>query len=281
VRVETVFGGEGSGPGQFDDARYVAVDGEGNIFVADYQDGRIQKFDPDGKFLALINVEPDRNGNTIIRDMAGDYRGNLYVARGGDLLIYSMADGSLAGSIPGSFPDLNHDQVIADPANNLYAVSTANGSSVLKYSPGAEIVWVKDQILNGIAPKNKPSDVSELIVDGLGNFFILNRVGYEIYKFDNQGNFVDRFGSRGEELLQFKSPASIAVDGKGRLFLVDSAQGYVLKIFDNSGTFLKVLPWPDEITYPRMLLFDTNGDLYTVTNTNQVARMTISEELND
>jgi DNA-binding beta-propeller fold protein YncE len=229
----------------------------------------------------LINVEPDRNGNTIIRDMAGDYRGNLYVARSGDLLIYSMADTSQTGSIPGHFPDLNHDQVIADPANNLYAVSTTNGNSVLKYSPGAEIVWGKDQILEGIAPKNKPSDVSELIVDGLGNIFILNRVGYEIYKFDPQGNFVDRFGSRGDEPMQFSSPASITVDGKGRLFLLDSAQGYVLKIFDNSGTYLKVLPWPDEITYPRMLLFDANGNLYTVTNTNQVARMTISEELND
>jgi hypothetical protein len=43
------------------------------------------EIDPDGKSLALINVEPDRNG-TRSSDMAGDYRGNLYEARG-DLLI--------------------------------------------------------------------------------------------------------------------------------------------------------------------------------------------------
>ncbi len=278
ILVDLVFGGEGSGPGQFVDARYVAVDRDGNLFVGDYSDGRIQKFDPLGKFLQLINLEPDRNGNTILRDLSSDYRGNLFAARGGDLLVYNMENGSMTDTIPGRFPDLIHDMVAADPANNLYAVSTGGGETLLKYDPAGNILWVKEQVLDGIIPKNQPSGIHDLAVDGLGNSFILNQHGYEIYKFDNQGTFLDRFGSKGKEIQQFFSPGPIAVDGKGRIYVLDSVQGYVLKIFDNNGSFLKVVNWPEELTFPRTLVFDVQGSLYTVTNTNQVARMKIRPE---
>ena len=45
------FGTPGSGRGQFKDPRGVAVDGEGNIFVADTGNNRIQKFTEEGQFL--------------------------------------------------------------------------------------------------------------------------------------------------------------------------------------------------------------------------------------
>lgn len=281
IHVDLLFGGEGSGPGQFNDARYIATDRDGNLFVGDYSDARIQKFDPQGKFIQLINLEPDRNGNTILRDMSADYRGNLYAVRGGDMLVYNMADGLLMNTLPGRFPDLIHDMVVADPANNLYAVGTGNGESLLKYDPSGNMLWVKDPVLEGIVPRNQPSGVHDLAVDGLGNSFILNQHGYEIYKFDSQGTFLDRFGSKGKETQQLSSPGPIAVDGKGRIFILDNIQGYVLKVFDNNGSFLKVIEWPDELTFPRTLVFDPNGFLYTVTNTNQAARMELLPDVFD
>ena len=51
ARAELVFGSQGDQPGQFSDARSIAVDDQGNIFVADYTTGRINKFDPSGNFL--------------------------------------------------------------------------------------------------------------------------------------------------------------------------------------------------------------------------------------
>jgi len=276
VSVDLLFGAEGSGPGQFDDPRYVAVDMDGNIFVADYQDGRLQKFDPQGKFLQLINVEPDRNDNTIVRDMAADYRGNLYVARGGDLLIYNAHDGALAGSIPGKFPDLNQDQVAIDPANNLYVYNRSSGmNGMLKYDPQGNMVWVNENILEGIAPRGKLSEVTRIAVDGLGNLFILNRLGYEVYKFNNQGEFQYRFGSQGDQPQQFNNPDPMNVDPNGRVFVLDLDSDYSLKVFDANGTYLKTLPWPKNLTFPRMFVFDIQGSLYTVTNTSQVARLTI------
>lgn len=48
------FGSYGSSKGEFDSPRGVAVDGEGNILVADYGNHRIQKFTAKGKFVSAV-----------------------------------------------------------------------------------------------------------------------------------------------------------------------------------------------------------------------------------
>jgi len=277
LSVELIFGGEGSGAGKFDDPRYIAIDPDGNIFVADYQDGRIQKFDPSGKFLQLIAVQPDRNEYTLVRDMAADYRSKLLVARGGDVLIYAASDGTPAGSIPGQFPDLSHDKLVIDLANNLYTMNPTSGAdAMVKYDPQGNVLWSNGDLLAGIIQRNKPHNIDVINVDGMGNIFLLNNIGHEIYKFDTDGKFVDRFGSEGKEPQQFDSPGPMNVDSLGRVFVLDHGEGgYILKVFDNNGSYLKSIPWPDEITYPRMFIFDLSGKLYTVTNTSQVARMSL------
>ena len=274
ISVELKFGGEGTGAGQFDDPRYIALDQDNNIYVADYSDGRIQKFDPTGKFLQLINVEPDRNQDTIIRDMATDYSGGLYIVRGGDILVYNTADGKLQRSIPGKFPDLSFDKLAIDAANNLYGVSeSASYLDLIKMDQEGKQAWKKGNFLDGVVKKGNSAYVSRIAVDGLGNIFILNGSAAEVYKFDTQGNFVDRFGSKGQELQQFRSPDAMALDGSGKIHVVDSGNWYTLKVFDSGGSFLGGLAWPDEITFPRDILFDLQGYIYTVTNTAQVARM--------
>ena len=47
----TQWGGKGSSNGQFDVPSGVAVDSSGNVFVADSNNSRIQKFDNNGNFL--------------------------------------------------------------------------------------------------------------------------------------------------------------------------------------------------------------------------------------
>lgn len=52
-----VFGQQGSGPDYFSNSRDVAVDAAGNIYVAEYLNGRMQTFDTQGKFLIQWQVE--------------------------------------------------------------------------------------------------------------------------------------------------------------------------------------------------------------------------------
>ena len=50
----TKWGSAGTGDGQFDEAIDVAADGNGNLFVADRANDRIQKLDKAGTFLAQV-----------------------------------------------------------------------------------------------------------------------------------------------------------------------------------------------------------------------------------
>jgi hypothetical protein len=51
------WGEPGSGPGQFSTPHSIALDAEGNVYVADRGNRRIQVFDGDGKFLRQIVID--------------------------------------------------------------------------------------------------------------------------------------------------------------------------------------------------------------------------------
>jgi sugar lactone lactonase YvrE len=51
------WGEPGDGPGQFNTPHSIAVDAQGNVYVADRGNRRIQVFDGDGKFLRQITID--------------------------------------------------------------------------------------------------------------------------------------------------------------------------------------------------------------------------------
>lgn len=56
------WGTEGSGPGQFQNPTGIATGTAGEIYVADYDNNRIQKFDLEGKFLDEWGGEGSEGG---------------------------------------------------------------------------------------------------------------------------------------------------------------------------------------------------------------------------
>ncbi|PYL68559.1 MAG: hypothetical protein DMF28_06340, partial [Verrucomicrobia bacterium] len=67
-------GGRGTGKGEFDSPTAIAVDPNGNVLVADTNNGRVEKFSPTGTFVTSIGQFEAPNGIAI------DRAGNIYVA---------------------------------------------------------------------------------------------------------------------------------------------------------------------------------------------------------
>ena len=66
------FGKQGSGDGDFLFPNQVAVDATGRMFVSDGNNGRVQMFDPSGKFLGLIGRGATKGDLALPRGLAVD-----------------------------------------------------------------------------------------------------------------------------------------------------------------------------------------------------------------
>ncbi len=94
-------GGSGSGAGQFHDPIGVAVDGSGDIFVADFDNNRIDEFDNTDTFVRSFGSLGSGLGQLDQpSDVAVDGSGNVYVADTGNDRIDEFSN---TGSALGSF----------------------------------------------------------------------------------------------------------------------------------------------------------------------------------
>ncbi|MCL5270034.1 MAG: hypothetical protein M1457_05675 [bacterium] len=75
------IGSQGAAPGQFHIPTQIALDGEGNIYVTDTFNFRVQKLSPDGRFLMQFGQHGDALGHFAFpKGMDVDRHGRVYVA---------------------------------------------------------------------------------------------------------------------------------------------------------------------------------------------------------
>ncbi len=118
--------GKGEGPGQFLFPTYLALDREGDLYVSDSLNCRVQMFDPDGKYVQSFGERGDAWGQfTRPKGVALDSFGNLYVVdsgwsnvqifnRNGQVLLFFGGRGPIPGMLK------NPTAVTIDAANHIY-----------------------------------------------------------------------------------------------------------------------------------------------------------------
>jgi DNA-binding beta-propeller fold protein YncE len=90
------YSSTGIGPGALNRSVYITVDGAGTVYVADYQDGRIQAFDPDINYLHGWQVG---DTHTIVYGMTATHDGTVYVAYDGDIYRFEGSSGKALGKL--------------------------------------------------------------------------------------------------------------------------------------------------------------------------------------
>ncbi len=254
ARQVLAFGGEGIGPGLFQDARSIGVDGEGRVYVGEYQGGRIQAFDPQGTFLTQWFVERDLplTGMAVSRD------GRVYTVQGGEIVLRDGMSGDVLSRL--AYPGGDYfDDVSLAAGGELAAAWYANRDDVVMFDARGEPAWTIEAALSGLTGDSELS--MRVAVDGLGDLFVLGEFHKAVFRFDPGGRYVSRFGSSGDEPGQFTAPGAIAVDGQGRVYIGDF-QG--VQVFDGTGRYLGVVAVEG---FPFGLAFDAQGDLWVAAGT--------------
>jgi DNA-binding beta-propeller fold protein YncE len=244
------FGSEGTGAGRFEDARSVAVDGAGRIYVAEYGGGRVQVFDSLGAFVTQWMAEP----KTPLVDLEVDRGGTVHVVQGGRIRRYEGATGRLLGTVDGAGESVN-DLVLALDGT-LWTIS--GSADVVHLSRDGAVLRRVDlrQAVDDAAP-------GRLAVSGRGEVCALDRWTSEIYRLDAAGKFVDRFGGKGDGPEQFRSASELAIDGRGRVYVGDLGRG--IRVFDAAGHFVDSFAGR-EVVFG--MAFDDHDGLYTAQRNN-------------
>lgn len=244
------FGEEGIGPGRFDDARHIALDGDGFIYVGEYTGGRIQRFDAAGQFMTQWLVDTERP----LRGLAADRNGVVYVVQGGQIRRYQGSTGEALDpwTAPSSF---RPDGIYPAPDGGMLVFGGgASPARVVRYDAQGQIRLQFDT-----SARN-----ARAALDGLGNSYVIGgfsergKLHEAVFKYDPAGTFMNRFGSAGSEPGQFRAPHTLATDGRGRVYVSD-IQG--IQVFDAEGRFLEHLPVGRTLFG---MIFNDEGELFVV-----------------
>jgi DNA-binding beta-propeller fold protein YncE len=225
------FGREGVGPGMFKDARSLAVDAAGRIYVGEYTGGRIQVFDSAGKFITQWSIG-DRK--TILRGLAADRKGTVYAVHSGGIDRYRGETGERLGQL--EYERSGFDDVAAAADGGLVAAWHSNRDDIVKFDANGKVVLT---IPAAISSASGDSELSmRVAVDGSGYIYALGRFNNGVFKFASDGKFMNRFGGAGDQPGQLRAPYSIAVDGHGRVYVGDTKG---IQVFDADGRYLTIV----------------------------------------
>jgi len=225
------FGEEGIGPGMMTDARSIAVDGQGNIYVGEYSGGRIQVFDSTGRFLRQWTTADPK---MPLRGMSVDRKGTVYITQRGIITRYDGETGESMGTVKYSEGD-GFDDVTVAPDGGLVCAWYRGRDDIVRFNPQGNAVRTIRAAISTAADRSELN--TRVAIDGRGDIYALGSFTHSVFKFSSDGRFINRFGSPGHQAGQISGASAIAVDGKGRVYVSD-IKG--VQVFDSEGRYLSV-----------------------------------------
>lgn len=247
VPATAVWGAPGGGPGQFLAPKGLARDGEGQVYVADSQNHRIQVFDGQGQFVRAwgsegvnpgqfkepwgVAVAPD--GTVYVAD-TWNHRIQAFDREGAFLWMWG-AFGEVAA--PDAFPELFYGprDVEVDAEGYVYVSDTGN-KRVIKYDPYGGMVWAVGGEGSGEGQLLEPVGIA---VAEDGSLYVADTWNQRIQVFDAEGHFVRQWPVYAWSGMSVVNKPYLALDPQGSVYATDP-EGYRVMQFDARGQLLAV-----------------------------------------
>lgn len=202
----------------------------GNIFVADYFNNRVVKFDPDGNIITQWGGAGSGNGKfQNPQDVEIDSSGDLYVTDtynhriqkfdSNGQFIKEFGIGQLA------FPS----RLAFDSHDILYVTESKSDGRVQKFDTNGRFV--------GTIGEGQLSFPVGIGLDSEDNVYVAESGGNRVSKFSSAGRFITAWGLSGPDDGQFNQPKGLHVDSHDNVFVTDEFNNRVQR-FDKDGNFI-------------------------------------------
>jgi len=229
----------------------VAVDGGGNVYIADTYNNRILKETPSvaGYTQSVVAI-----GLNTPYGVAVDAHGNLYVADTYNFRIVkeTLSAGSYIPSVVVSSLTTTPWEVAVDRSGSVYF---ASNNQILKETPSGN-GYTQTVIAN--AANNGLNDPWEVAVDAQGDVYITdngnNRVVLERL---SAGAYTQSTVATG---LDF--PSGIAVDASDNVYVANAYTDQILKETLTGGSYTQSVLPTGPLSFPYELAVDQSGNVY-------------------
>ena len=240
----------------------VAVDASGNVYVADSSNNKIRKVDSAGMVTTLAGSgstgSTDGTGTAASFNnptgLAVDGSGNIYVTDSDNNLIRKVTSDGVVTTLAGSSSQGSTDGTgtaasfhwptgpAVDAAGNVYVADQLN-QKIRKVTPAGVVTTLAGSgskgWMDGTGTAASFDYPSKVAVDASGNVYEADCVGCEIRKISptgvvrtiagsvyNAGGSTDGSGAN----ASFSTPAGLAVDAAGNVYVADSGNNKIRKI---------------------------------------------------
>ncbi|GAB5570443.1 tripartite motif-containing protein 2 isoform X3 [Prionailurus iriomotensis] len=245
------FGIRGRSPGQLQRPTGVAVHPSGDIIIADYDNKWVSIFSSDGKFKTKIGsgklmgpkgVSVDRNGHIIVVDNKACC---VFIFQPNGKIVTRFGSRG------------NGDRQFAGP--HFAAVNSNNEIIVTDFHNHSVKVHIKFYKY----PEENKEQIS--VTKTIREDFQVEVV-FEV--FNQEGEFMLKFGSNGEGNGQFNAPTGVAVDSNGNIIVADWGNSRI-QVFDGSGSFLSYINTSADPLYgPQGLALTSDGHVVVADSGN-------------
>ena len=281
------WGSDGTGNGEFSGGPYgVDTDSQGNVYVLG--SGHIQKFNNQGVFIT--KSVPGTGGSGL----AIDSQGNVYVV-----------DHSIFDTVKKFDSNLNllatiHQELITfspwpgfkdiaiDSNDNLFIAARwkvvkmdTNGNIIKEWGSrcggtggqSTEVIGSDSQ--GNVCLAGQFADAQAIGVDNYNNVYVIEYWLHHVQVFDNEGNYIKKWGTSGSGDGYFRTPFGGAFDSQNNIYIADYYNNRIQKL-TTDGNF--ILEWGSsygnpgsedgQLYAPRDVTIGSDGSIYVADHGN-------------